>query len=190
LKPLVTLAFSAALLAGCALSKPDRFYVLTALPAATSAKAAAQRTQVVLKVTLPSVVDRSEMVIGISADQVAILEHERWAAPLPDLVLQTLGRDLERRRNDLMVIDRSLERTGELPIKMMVEISQLSLQPSSVVKIEAHWRMVDPRKGPDVVGSNTISVQPTTGGYDGLSMALSECLSKLADALIAQLPAS
>jgi uncharacterized lipoprotein YmbA len=128
------------------------------------------------------------MVLNTSADGVSILEHERWAAPLPDLVLQTLARDLERRRSDLMIADRSFDRPGSLSIRITVEVLHMTLRPGGTATIEAQWRIVDPHSGSDLLGSEVLNSPLGSTGYSAVAQALSECLGLLADRLVAKLP--
>ncbi|MDP9082833.1 MAG: PqiC family protein [Pseudomonadota bacterium] len=190
MKSLWPVIWCLALICACGTSRLDHFYVLTPQPAAVSPAPQAPRTRVALKVILPSVVDRPEMVLNTSAEGVTVLEHERWAAPLPDLVSQALARDLERRRSDLMVVDRSFDRPDSLSIKITVELVQLSLRQSGSASIEAHWRIIDPRAGTDWVEGSVFETPLRNGGYASVAQALSECLGLLADKLAAKLPAA
>jgi len=104
-----------------------------------------------LRVTLPSLVDRSELVLNTSMNGVIVLEHERWAAPLADLVTQTLARDLERRRSDMMVAAQSGSHAGAA-VKVTVDLVQVTVRKGERASIEAHWRILDPRTGGDAVG--------------------------------------
>jgi uncharacterized lipoprotein YmbA len=176
------------LLCACATGRPDRFYVLTAQPPEPTATRAEVKSQVVLKVTLPILVDRAQMVFDASGGGVMLLEHERWAAPLGDLVSQTLARDLERRRADIMVADRRFDRAGVPSIKIVVDVVQMSLRKSGRASIETHWRIIDPRTGADQVGSDVFSASAGQDGYGAVAQALSDCLGLLADRLLMQIP--
>ncbi len=90
------------LVAGCVTRQPDHFYVIDAVPAAAAAPRSEFDRQVTLRVMIPSLVDRAEMVIA-AAHGVSVLEHERWAAPLSDMISGALSRDIERRRSDVVV---------------------------------------------------------------------------------------
>src|SRR5271156_1986651 len=105
------------ILAGCA-GQRDHFYALTTLPEIPPAPTAAFTTHVLLTISLPPVIDRRQMVIGTTADRLLVLEHERWAAPLSELVAQTLARDIERRRADVLVADRSFDQASLIPVKI------------------------------------------------------------------------
>jgi uncharacterized lipoprotein YmbA len=180
---------AAAILAGCA-GQRDHFYALTTLPENAPAAATAYTTHVMLIVSLPPMVDRRQMVIATSADQLLVLEHERWAAPLSDLVLQTLGRDLEQRRADVLVADRGFDQPSLIPVKVRVDIVRMSVRAGGQATLEAHWRVVDARRNIDEVGGETFESPVTGGDYAAVARAFSNDLSSLADRLAAKIPAS
>jgi hypothetical protein len=180
---------AAAILTGCAAPR-DHFYALTTLPENSSAPATAFTTHVMLAISLPPAIDRRQMVIATTADQLLVLEHERWAAPLSELVAQTLARDIERRRADVLVADRGFDQAGLVPVKIRVDVVRMSVREGGQATLEAHWRMVDARRNTDEVGGESMS-SPVTGGaddYAAIARAFSSDLSSLADRLSAKLP--
>ena len=94
------------LLTGCVTRQRDHFYVLDAQPAGGRESRSQFDRQITLRVTVPSLVDRAEMVLASPAGGVAVMDHERWAAPLADLVTAALARDIEQRRSDVVVLLR------------------------------------------------------------------------------------
>jgi len=174
------------LFCACASRRPDHFYILSAQPQGASEARTTPATQVSLRVTLPSLVDRSELVLNTSMNGVIVLEHERWAAPLADLVTQTLARDLERRRSDMMVAAQSGSHAGAA-VKVTVDLVQVTVRKGERASIEAHWRILDPRTGGDAVGSEVFSAPLAQDDYSAVPQALSECLGLLADRLMGQL---
>ena len=180
---------AAAILAACA-GQQDHFYALTTLPENAPAATAAFTTHVMLTISLPPLVDRRQMVIATSADQLLVLEHERWAAPLSDLVMQTLGRDLEQRRADVLVADRGFDQPSLIPVKIRVDIVRMSVRAGAQATLEAHWRVVDARRNTDEVGGETFTSPVAGGDYAAVARAFSNDLSSLADRLAAKIPAS
>jgi uncharacterized lipoprotein YmbA len=181
---------AALFLAGCA-GPRDRFYSLTAMPETARASASGFTTHVMLAVSLPSVIDRRQMVIATSSNQLLVLEHERWAAPLSDLVQQTLGRDLEQRRGDVLVADRSFDQPSLAAVKIRVEIVRMSVRAGGQATLEAHWRVLDARRSTDEIGSETFESAAAGGGdYAAVARAFSDDLSSLADRLAAKIPTS
>ncbi len=179
-------AFS--LLSACVSDRPDRFYILNPLPAGAAAARTTPSTQVTLRVKLPPWLDRPEMVLNSSAQGVTILEHERWAAPLADLVSQTLAGDLERRRADWVVADPGLPRGGGAVMTVTVNVAKLTIRPGDHASMEAEWRIADPRAPSDVVGEAEFTAPLGQGDYPAVAQALSEVLSRLADSIASGVP--
>jgi len=182
-----TAACLLSLLCACVANRPDHFYVLSTQPQSASAARTAPAEQIWLQVTLPSLVDRSEMILNTSANGVTVLEHERWAAPLADLVTQTLARDLELRRSDILVGAQSAGRSSAAAVKVTVDLVQMTVRRGDRASIEAHWRIAGARGGGDMVGSDAFSAPVAQDGYAAVPQALSECLGLLADRLAGQI---
>jgi uncharacterized lipoprotein YmbA len=127
------------------------------------------------------------MILNTSTNGVIVLEHERWAAPLADLVTQTLARDIERRRSDLLVADPSVRHPAEAAVRVTIDLVQMTVRKGERASIEAHWRIVDPRPGGDVVGSEVFSAPLAQDDYATVPQALSDCLGLLADRLVGQM---
>jgi uncharacterized lipoprotein YmbA len=187
LKSLLTGACALTLLSACATSRPDHFYILSALPPGVSDARVSPAAPVTLKVTLPAWADRSEMILNPSADTVAVLEHERWAAPLADLVTQTLARDIERRRRDVLVAEPGAGQSGSTAIKVTVDVVQITVRRGERASIEAHWRIFDPRTGKEAVGGEMFNAALPQASYAAIAQALSECVGALADRLAEQM---
>jgi uncharacterized lipoprotein YmbA len=175
------------LLGACASTQPDHFYILSVQPQGVSRARTTPATPVTLKVTLPSLVDRSEMILNTSADGVTVLEHDRWAAPLADLATQTLARDIERRRLDVLVAASGTDRSGGTAVKITVDVVQMTVRRGDRASIEVHWRILDPRDATAVVGGDVFSTPLGQDGYAAVAQALSDCLGLLADRLVGQL---
>jgi uncharacterized protein len=178
---------SVALFASCA-GQPDHFYALSTLPGTPPPPASSYATHVILTVSLPALVDRRQMVLSSARDQVAILEHERWAAPLSELVAHTLARDIEQRRSDVLVGDRSFDQSGVPPIQIRVDVVQMSARRAGNATLEAHWRIVDPAAKSDEVGGESFEAPIGGEDYAAVANAFSSALGALADRLVAKLP--
>jgi uncharacterized lipoprotein YmbA len=173
------------MLAACA-SQSDRFYTLSPLPDSPAAPRSASTTQVVLSISVPALVDRRAMVLDTPDNQVAILEHERWAASISDLIAQTLAGDIERRRPDVLVAERGF---GSSPVRIGIDIVEFSARAAGSATLEAHWRIVDAESKTDTVGSEVFTAPVASGDYAAVARAFSVALSSLADRLAEKLPA-
>jgi uncharacterized protein len=175
------------LLAGCVTRQPDHFYAIDPLPAAVAAPRSQFDRQVTLRVTIPSLVDRGEMVIA-GQNGVSVMEHERWAAPLADMVNSALSRDIERRRSDVVVLSRSADKAGIPLIKIAVEIDQVTARLAEPLSIDTHWRVTDARTGKETLGRDTFVSPQQPQSYAEVAAALSACIALLADRLAGEIP--
>jgi hypothetical protein len=165
----------------------DHFYVLDPQPAAIATSRSQFDRQVTLQVTIPSLVDRGEMVIA-DAGGVSVMDHERWAAPLADMITGTLSQDIERRRGDVVVLPRSADKAGIPLIRIAVEIDQLTARLADHLSIETHWRVTDARTGKETLGRDTFVGPQQPQSYAEVAAALSACLGLLAERLAAEIP--
>jgi len=172
-------------LPACA-SEHDRFYTLSTVPENSRTALATPMKNVILNVTIPSLDDRAEMVITTSGNGILVLDHERWADALSEQVTQTLARDLEARRNDLLVSERSFDQADTTPLKIKVEIVRMTARRDGPISIEARWHLVDTANSVDQIGSDRFDV-PGGVGYAAVAQGYSEAAGKLADALISSL---
>jgi uncharacterized lipoprotein YmbA len=170
--------------AGCATRQPDHFYVLAAQPSDIRDSLPRNNLQAALRLTLPSLVDRNEMVLA-TPDGVAVMEHERWAAPLADLMATTLRQDFERRRGDVLISRWSAD-PGISRVRIEVDIVQLSARRGSEVSIETQWRVTD--AGHTSIGREVFVAPVHSDSYAALASALSTCVGLLADRLVKEFP--
>jgi uncharacterized protein len=174
------------LLTGCVSRQRDHFYVLTPLPAEIGASRSQFNRQVTLRVTIPSMVDRGEMVIATPSG-VSVMDHERWAAPLADMVNATLGQDIERRRRDVVVLPQSADKAGLPLVSIMVEMDQVNARLAAPLSIETHWRVS--RAGKETLGRDTFVSPQIPQSYTEFAAAFSACIALLSDRLALEIPA-
>ena len=84
------------LLAACSETVSSRYYLLSATPP-SGVPAAGAKAIIVSAVRLPGVLDRPELVVRTGAETVDILEFDRWAEPLDQMVPRVLAQDLSSR---------------------------------------------------------------------------------------------
>jgi len=180
---LIRAALPSALLLGACAAAPDRFYALSAVPAA--AEPARPTAHLRLDVTVPLLIDRPEMVVESSQNEVMVLEHERWAAPVSDQVAGVLARDIESARGDLIVADRRFDQASAPALLLKVDIVRMDAQRGGQAVIEAHWRMVDAGAGEDQLDGAVLTTPVGADGYAAIAQAYSRLLGELADKMAA-----
>jgi uncharacterized protein len=176
------------LLAGCVTRQRDHFYDLNPLPAAIGTSRSQFGRQVTLRVTIPSIVDRAEMVIQAEGG-ISVMDHERWAAPLADMITSALSQDIERRRSDVVVLPKSADKAGIPLFRIAVEVDRVTARMGDHLSIETHWRVTDVRTGKETLGRNTFVSPQQPQSYADIAAALSACVALLADRLVTEVPA-
>ena len=171
---------------GCA-SHPDHFYTLNALPAAVRAPLPERPIHVLLSVSVPALVDRTEMVLEDSGNGILVLDHERWAVPLSDAVAQALSRDIENHRADIVVGDRSFDQGASPPVTIKVDIVRMSARRGGKATLEAHWHIVDAGAGIDKIGGAAADLPIPAKGYADVAEAFGQALDSLAAQLTTEI---
>jgi len=177
------LVLSAALAGACAAPR-DHFYTLQALGPGAAERAGA-RTGVTLHVHLPPALDRAPLVVHVSAEEVLVLEHERWLGLPSEQIESALARDLEARRPGLWVNGRV---GGEGAWDIEIDVARMSVDADHQARLEARWRIILPGE-PDRLGEAALSEPVSSaGGYPAIALAFSRDVGALADRLAASLP--
>lgn len=166
------------LLAACA-SAPIHYYTLLPPAAATPENVAAPIAFEVLPVSVPAQVDQPQLVVREGGQGMALLEGERWIAPLADEVRGALATDLAR---ELPGRNVSGLPTGDQPVlQVTLELRRFDSQPGSQALIEGAWsvRLLHGAKPASVACTSRIR-EPVGPGYDALVQGHQRALSKLA----------
>jgi uncharacterized protein len=174
-------------LSGCATSHVDHFYVIDAPPGSARQSSPAFARQVTLRVSVPSLIDRAAMVLSTS-DGVAVVEHERWAAPLPDLITSALARNIERQRGDVVVLPHHLDKAGVPLTAIAVDVDEVRARLGDQVSIEAHWRVTDAADGKVSLGRDVFVSAVHSQSYAAVADGVSAAVALLADRLIKEIP--
>ncbi len=177
----------ACVLSGCAASHVDHFYVIDAPPGSARESSNAFARQVTLQVSVPSLIDRAAMVIS-TPDGVAVLEHERWAAPLSDLITSALARDIERQRGDVVVLPHRLDKAGVPLTAIAIDVDEVRARLGDQVSVAAHWRITDAASGKVTLGRDVFLSPAHSQSYAAVADGLSAAVGLLADRLIKEIP--
>ncbi|HET7663764.1 MAG TPA: PqiC family protein [Rhodanobacteraceae bacterium] len=125
-------------LAGCS-SAPMHFYTLVPPDhAAPVAATTASYRIAVLPVTIPAQVDQPQMVVREGASSVALLEGQRWIAPLGDEIRMALSDALVRELGAQDIY--GLASGGDEPVyRIKVNVDRFESVPGSHTLLVASW---------------------------------------------------
>ena len=172
-------AATALLLAACA-SAPMHYYTLLPAAAAAPASPAAAIPFELLPVGVPAQVDQPQLVVRQGGQSVALLEGQRWIAPLADEVRGALAADLAQA---LPGRDVGGLASGDKPLlQARVDLRRFDSEPGSYALIEAAWSVRLRHGDKPVSQACTSRIRETVGpGYDALVQGHQRALGELAD---------
>lgn len=174
---------------GCASSPPLRYYVLSDTPAESRTAVPADTMSVRLdRVTIPTELDRAEMLLRLDPTRVRLMEGDRWAAPLDDMIRRVLTDNLAARLPPHLVADPNEPATGEHSRSLTVDIQEFDGDPTCAVTLRATWTLKAP-DSPIARGSEEIHKPSASGcaGAASLPAPMSNALAQLSDRLVAAL---
>src|SRR5271165_5086913 len=151
---------AAVALAACA-SAPVHYYTLVAPDDPGSVPAGADPAAIrfeLLSFGVPADVDQPQLVVREGSERVALLDGERWIAPLSDEVHAALAADLAR---ELPGQDVSALGAGGKPVlRINLDLRRFDSVPGAYALIEAAWSL---RRLNDAAGSDGVAVGAATG---------------------------
>jgi len=171
-------------LAGCGSSPKADFYTLVPVPPAHADPAAARVPLQLGKITLPEMLDRSEMVTLGPGTAVSVSDRARWAAPLKDLLRSALTTDLRDRLGASRVRDAGVPVPGGRALIVALDVQQFAAGSSGDVVLTADWTLVHAAGNAQrVLGVHRVTLRASAGSTRGeaVSSAMSRVLGELAD---------
>ena len=173
-------AFALALTLAACSSAPTRFYTLMppAQPA-PPATAPAAFAIAVEPVGVPSEVDQAQWLVRTGPGQVAVLDNERWAAPLGDELRAALADELIRQLGARDVY-KAANPAGVAVYRIQVEVRRFESVAGSYALIEADWSVA--RR--DATPASTLEChsrvsQPVEAGYAALAVGHQHALAAI-----------
>lgn len=171
-------------LAACA-SAPMHYYTLVA-PAADASSTPAGRGMAfeLLPVSIPAQDDQPQLVIRQGGQGVALLQSERWIAPLADEIRGALSADLSR---ELGGPDVTGLPHGKEPVaRVKVDVRRFDSHPDGYALLDAAWsvRPLGKASG-NALACTSQFREPVGSGYEALVQGHQQALARLAAQLAA-----
>lgn len=177
-------AFAVALaLAGCGSATRDHFYTLGGGAGEPAAPAGPTLYFEMRPVTIPAEVRRPQLVVSGAEGRVELLEHHRWAGPLPDQITGALSLALTRQLGGVDVY-RNPAPEGSLLYRIGANVQRFESREGQYALLDATWsvRRLD---GSDVQTCRSVLREPVGTGYEALVNGHRAALEKLAVAIAA-----
>lgn len=171
-------------LSGCA-SAPVHYYTLVA-PADTmsSGHGPASLPFELLPVSVPAQVDQPQLVVREGAQGVALLEGERWIAPLANEVRDALSADLARSLNSRDV--SGMVGNDKPSMRIKLDLRRFDSQLGRYAMIEGAWsvRLLHAEHPASISCTSRIS-EPVGTSYPALVQGYQQAINQLATQIAA-----
>jgi uncharacterized lipoprotein YmbA len=163
------------------------YYTLTEVPAAARLSVADDTVPIRLdRVTIPTELDRSQLVRRIDATRLQIVENDRWAAPLEDTIRRVLSGDLAARLPPNMVANTNEPSIGEKRQSLSVDITEFYGDAGCTVTLRAAWVLKQPDSQSSRGTEETrVPANGDCSGTGALPTAMSQALAQLSDRIAA-----
>lgn len=171
-------------LAACVRTAEVRYYTLSADAPVTAPRVQTARYTVrVGPASVPEMLDRPELVLRVSATELAIEDGHRWAEPLRSGIARAVAADLARELDDAVVVLADERTTPEsTDVELAIDVKRLDARMGDGVTLEvtwvAHWTEARP-----IHTGRSIARAPAApgGGYDALVAACAQALGTLSN---------
>jgi len=171
----IAIAAGAALAAGCSSTPPPHFYTLS--PEVAQA-GAAPGPSVSVTAGIPDALDRPQFVVVVNANEVAILEQQRWAGPLAGEIGRTIAQNISRATGNPNVGAYPQGNAPSADYRVLVDIQRFAGRLDGEVEVEALWSVRAAQGG--VLHRGRSSARETAGKtYDTLVAAYNRALAKI-----------
>jgi uncharacterized lipoprotein YmbA len=167
-------------MAACSSAPPMHYYTLVSPATAAAGTSAAPLRFELLPVRVPAQVDQPQLVVRQGGQGVALLNGERWIAPLADEVRSALSADLMRALPGQNV--SGLPADGKPVLRISLDLRRFDSLPGDYALIDAAWslRLSQPANGATLACTSQIR-EPVEAGYDALVQGHQQALQRLAE---------
>ncbi|MFM0009345.1 PqiC family protein [Paraburkholderia sediminicola] len=165
--------------AGCATSPTPAFYTLSPVQHIEQSPGASAIAIAIDLVTVPELVDRSQIVTKLDANRVRIAEFARWADPLKNQIPRVLAADLAEIIPGA-IVSTVPQRAGDNAYRVTVDVQNFDSSADGTVMLVVIWSVRPPNGGKRIGGRSVVHQTAIGSGYDGLVKAHSQALSSVA----------
>jgi len=169
---------------GCGSSPPSTFYALSAESGAT--KPGPVHTLKLRRPAIAGYLDRQVIVQHVVDHRLGLVDTDRWAAPLDEMLERVLAQDVEQRLTGSVVFTEDGSILADADIAVEVDVRRLDIGDAGQVTLEAEVAIVrGDAHAP--LAARTIQLRQVPRGTTttALVSAMSDLVGRLADAIAA-----
>lgn len=190
-RPGVLLAAIGLMAAGCATTPTTRFHTLLPAPVAAVSRATPTTPAQAWElgpVTVPLQVDQPQFVVRMPDDTLAVLEYERWIAPLGDEIRGAL---IQRIGSAFAVNPTSAAAPAAQgkPWRVAIDVQRFDSAVGRYARLETEWAIRPADGSGPMLRCRSVFEQPVAAGVPALAAGHRAAVAQLGDTLAAVLKA-
>jgi uncharacterized lipoprotein YmbA len=157
-------------------------------PIITSSTSVKKRLIGLGPLSLPTLVDRKQMVTRDENNAIQMAEFHQWAAPLNDNVLSVLRKNVAALQPNAIVRAYPWSVYGEMDYRVIIDISRFDSQLGKSANFEANWAIME-EKNHVIISNGQINIQQPLHdtNYASVVQAQNKLLSEFSQQLSAAL---
>lgn len=174
------------LLSACLSTPPTQFYVLEPLsePSSSSTTAEKKRRIGIGPVSIPTLLERKQIVTRLPDNSVKIAEFHQWASPLKNNVVQVLTHNLAILQPDDLIRAYPWSAYGMVDYRIVIDIIRFDTRPEQSVNLEADWSIMNEKNHTLLSNGHTKIEHPLANpSYPSTVKALNQILSEFSHEL-------
>lgn len=163
--------------AGCASTPASHLYKLSAAP--TPSATSSNLSVTVGPVSVPAAVDRPQIVVTTSPNQVRLYEFDRWASPLQDDIARVVAENLVVMLGTPRVALSLQTVSGDADYRAAIEVQRFDSALGEAATLDAVWTVSRTKDGKSHTGRTTVRESASDKGFDALVAAHSRAVARL-----------
>jgi uncharacterized protein len=175
----------ASLLIACASTPPTNFYVLEAISQPSVSPSSAKKMLIGIgPLTLPTLLERRQIVTRKANNSIELAEFHQWAAPLRDSILAVLSQNLAVQQPNALVKAYPWAAYGEMDYRVIIDISRFDSELGKSATLQASWAIMTEKNHTIIHSGQTRLEQPLDSNYyESVVAALNQLLNKFSQQL-------
>jgi uncharacterized lipoprotein YmbA len=178
------------LLSACLSTPPTHFYILEPLsePPPLSSTTVKKRLIGIGPVSIPTLLERKQIVTRLPDNSIKIAEFHQWASPLKDNVAQVLTHNLATLQTGDLIRTYPWSAYGAVDFRVIIDIIKFDTRPEQAVNLEANWAIMNEKTHTLISNGHTkIEHRLDDPSYPSAVKALNNTLSEFSKELSVEL---
>ena len=147
---------------GCA-SPSSQFFTLSAVPG--PAAPSSELSVAVGPITIPASVDRPQIVVTVSPNQVQLDEFHRWVSPLQNNIGRVVAENLVAMLGTPRVTLSPQLLAADVNYRVGIEVQTFESAPGQAATLDAVWTVARTKDGRSLTGRTTVREPAPQPGY-------------------------